>query len=294
MTVKKKYESTDETIEVNGVTLHRIRALRNFGDVEKGDLGGYMEHEGNLSHEGNCWVYHNAKIYDNARVYGNASVYDGAEIYDNALVGNNVKVKDKAAINGNAKIEDNAKVYGNARIFDNAEVSGNVHVFGDARVYGNSAVYENAEVYGDAKIFGDARAFGEARVSKGITSGTDWIYGGGIKYELTDETINVNGFTLYRIRALKNFGDVKKGDLGGWVESEENLSHEDDCWISGKGAVCGGLRIRGDEQVIDFQYVDNATYNKLSLLSPRQHRNSLPWYRRTWEKLLYFIGFGGK
>jgi hypothetical protein len=28
---------------------------------------------------------------------------------------------------------------------------------------------------------------------------------------------------LYRIEALKDFGDVKKGDLGGYVQSEDNL-----------------------------------------------------------------------
>ncbi|GAA5111987.1 hypothetical protein [Bartonella jaculi] len=64
--IKKKYELTDETIEIRGKTLHRIRALRDFSDVEKGDLGGYIEREGNLSHEDSCWVYYNAKVYGNA------------------------------------------------------------------------------------------------------------------------------------------------------------------------------------------------------------------------------------
>ena len=31
------------------------------------------------------------------------------------------------------------------------------------------------------------------------------------KYKLTEETINVDGRTLYRIKALKDFNDVKKG-----------------------------------------------------------------------------------
>ena len=41
------------------------------------------------------------------------------------------------------------------------------------------------------------------------------------KYKLTEETINVNGRTLYRIEALRDFNDVKKGDKGGFVEDEE-------------------------------------------------------------------------
>ncbi|WP_406604286.1 hypothetical protein [Bartonella gliris] len=128
--MEKKYELTDETIEVDGKTLHRIRALRDFSDVEKGDLGGYIEREGNLSHEDSCWVYHNAKVYGNARVYGHASIYDGAEIYDNALVGGYVLVHDNARIYGDAGIYDNAEVYGDAKVYGDAVVHLGVHVGG--------------------------------------------------------------------------------------------------------------------------------------------------------------------
>ena len=51
------------------------------------------------------------------------------------------------------------------------------------------------------------------------------------KYKLTDETIQVSGHTLHRIEALKNFGRVMKGDKGGFVQSERNLSHLGNCWI---------------------------------------------------------------
>ena len=43
------------------------------------------------------------------------------------------------------------------------------------------------------------------------------------KYELTANTKNVYGKTLFQIRALKDFGDVQAGDLGGYIEKEENL-----------------------------------------------------------------------
>ena len=51
------------------------------------------------------------------------------------------------------------------------------------------------------------------------------------KYKLTEETINVNGITLYRIEALKDFANVKKGDKGGFVEKESNLFQSGDCWV---------------------------------------------------------------
>lgn len=49
------------------------------------------------------------------------------------------------------------------------------------------------------------------------------------KYKLTDETTIALGVTLYRIVALIDFADVKKGDKGGFVKSEENLSQNGDC-----------------------------------------------------------------
>lgn len=51
------------------------------------------------------------------------------------------------------------------------------------------------------------------------------------KYRLTGEKSEYDESVIFRIQALKDFGDVKAGDLGGWVESEDNLSHEGDCWI---------------------------------------------------------------
>ena len=76
----KKYELTDETIEHNGHTLHRIRALRNFGSVRSGELGGFVESEANLSHEGDCWVGGDAKVYECARVFGDAEIFGRVEV----------------------------------------------------------------------------------------------------------------------------------------------------------------------------------------------------------------------
>lgn len=110
------------------------------------------------------------------------------------------------------------------------------------------------------------------------------------KYELTNDVVAIGPCKVYRIRALRDFGDVKKDDLGGWIESEENLSHAGNCWISSLGVVFGGARIRDDEQIQNFQCISNKTY-KLSMLTPQQYMKSLPWHRRIWEKLLYYKEF---
>lgn len=72
--VKKYKLLTDDTITIDGRMLYRIEALKDFGNVKKGQKGGYVESEDNLSHEGNCWVYGGAKVYNNAKVYDNAKV----------------------------------------------------------------------------------------------------------------------------------------------------------------------------------------------------------------------------
>lgn len=45
------------------------------------------------------------------------------------------------------------------------------------------------------------------------------------KFELTNEFITFFGKKLFRIKALIEFGDVRIGDLGGYIEKEDNLSH---------------------------------------------------------------------
>ncbi len=94
----KKFELTDKTIVFRGRTLYRIKALKDFGDVKKGDLGGFVEKESNLSQEGNCWICDDAKVFDDATVYGNAEIYGNAKIYNNVIIHGNAKVDGNAVI----------------------------------------------------------------------------------------------------------------------------------------------------------------------------------------------------
>ena len=84
--VAKKYRLTEETIIVNGKTLYRIEALKDFGNVKKGDKGGFVEDEDNLSQYDDCWIYDNAKVFDNAKVCGDAKVYGNEKISGNTVV----------------------------------------------------------------------------------------------------------------------------------------------------------------------------------------------------------------
>ena len=104
----KKYELTDETMTVDGVTYHRIRACKDFDvqgyHVKAGDLGGYVESERNIDQDGNGWISGLARISGNARVCGNAHVRGNAWIYGNARVGGNAQICDDAWVGGNAEV----------------------------------------------------------------------------------------------------------------------------------------------------------------------------------------------
>ncbi len=78
-----------------------------------------------------------------------------------------------------------------------------------------------------------------------------------VKYKLTDETKELDGHILYRIEALVDFNDVKKGYKGGWIEKESNLSQEGNCWVydnawvSGNAVVRDNAVVSGNAKVLD-------------------------------------------
>lgn len=106
--MEKEFELTEEFIINNsGIKLYRIKALKNFSDVKKGDLGGYVQKERNLSQFGNAWVYGDAQVYGNARIYGNAKVYGDAQVYGNARICGNAQVYDDVIASGERVYDTN-------------------------------------------------------------------------------------------------------------------------------------------------------------------------------------------
>ena len=71
-------------------------------------------------------------------------------------------------------------------------------------------------------------------------------------WEFTGDTKICFGITLRRIRATVEFKlkcgiVVRKGELGGWIEKESNLSG--DAWVSGDAKVYGNAQVYGDAWV---------------------------------------------
>lgn len=196
---EKKYKVTDRFCLLdNGVRLYRIRAVKDFRDVHKGDLGGFIESEYNLSQKSDCWIYGGAKVYEGAKVCEHAIIKDSAVIRETALI------------------------KGNAQITGNSVISGDVVL------------------------------------EKGTVSNTN-IGDEDVKYELLkDDTVYFDGSTLYRIRSLMDFLDVKKGELGGYIHSEKNLPRHllkscswvyDNAKVYGSSVIDGYAKVKGNAVV---------------------------------------------
>ena len=171
----KKYEMLleEKVLKIDGRKLYRIRALKDFGNVKEGDLGGWIESEDNLSHEGSCWITDEARVFDDALICDDAIIRDHAKIYGSSKIHGKSEVSGRAVVYGMAKVCNSKTISGlttkrtvvyNSRIADRAAVYDLAQVYngcvdGHAKLYGSAKVlygqiHDFAEVYGEARITG--------------------------------------------------------------------------------------------------------------------------------------------
>lgn len=82
------------------------------------------------------------------------------------------------------------------------------------------------------------------------------------KYELTSTKIElVDGTVLYQIRACKTFFcqsmKIKKGELGGWIKSEKNLSQEGSCWVSENSQLRDNVVVKDNALITSTEPMEN-------------------------------------
>lgn len=171
----KKFELTTR-ISFNGRTLYRIRALKDFGVVKKGDLGGYVEKEENLSQKGNSWIFDDAKVMDNAIVKEDATLHHSAEVYDNAIISGSASINENATLRDKATVSDKAILYGNVILVDGAKIYGKARLYDYVLVSGNAQVFDNARCYGFAKIEDNTQVFNDAIIDNAVISGSACVF----------------------------------------------------------------------------------------------------------------------
>lgn len=72
------------------------------------------------------------------------------------------------------------------------------------------------------------------------------------KYKFVEDDFKVcpvDNKIVHRIIALRNFSNIKTGDLGGYVESEYNLSHDGKAWVYNDAIVSGNARVTDNATV---------------------------------------------
>ena len=148
----RKYELASETKVINGAELHRIKAIKSFGNIKKGELGGWIESEKNLSQYVDAWVFDNAIVCENARVDGHAMVYGNARVDGNATVGDYAMVCGHATVGENARVDGHAIVSGHATVDGHSTVGDYAMVCGHATIGGEATICWNATVCGNASI----------------------------------------------------------------------------------------------------------------------------------------------
>ena len=139
-----KYEITDIP-HPDYPFLHRIRALRDIGDVKAGDLGGFVENSGNLSYQKND----DAWIYDDAIAAGDSFVDQGARLRDHAILCGSAYASQEAEVSGYARAEDHAYLRGKGTVLSGRACASGNSVILTSRTTGESPVVDgSAFVYG--------------------------------------------------------------------------------------------------------------------------------------------------
>lgn len=127
--MERKYELTNESIEFEGHTLHRIKALGDSSGFTKGTLGGWIESEDNLSHAGKCWIHDESKVFGNARIRKSAQIVSNSVICGDAVISGVASVSENSRVSGDAYICGNAFIFGSSVIFGNPIIGNHSHIY---------------------------------------------------------------------------------------------------------------------------------------------------------------------
>ena len=147
--------------------LHRIRALRDIGsEIKAGDLGGFVESEGNLSFE----AEDDAWIFNDAIAAGEGHVDKGSVLRERAIVCGCAYASHGTEMSGDSRAEDDAYIRG-ARLSRCARVSGSGMVLQSPTTKAAPILTGSCSVYG--KVMGDVMLAGSVVVISDETISND-------------------------------------------------------------------------------------------------------------------------
>lgn len=278
----KKYMLTNYTKEYDGQTLYRIRALKDFGGVKAGEIGGYVAGEHNLSQYKNSWikpdsmVFNLAYVGDNALIshsimYGNAKAIENSRVIQTTMHGDS-QIKG-CAIANNAYIYDHSNICGESRVSGHLAFEGIIRdkVFikdPGVRITGKGIelsdevqISDHVQVDGHVKIRGKSRIMGYSEITdyaeisgEGIIIKDNVCVGG--KSRIWDNVIlagdvKINGRALIRDKASL-YDNALICDA---VEIYGEAKIKDKAIISGCSVVGGCAKVSGDAIITDYAQI---------------------------------------
>ena len=166
--MNKKFELSNITMEYKGRTLYRIKATKDFSDVNKGDLGGWVQYEENLSQQGNCWLYDDSKCMDESRVTDNSIMRDFTEMYNCSKMHDYSKMYDYSKmcgcsemynfteIHGYSKMCDSSKIHDYSKMYAYTEMHDSSEMYDYSEMHGSSEMYDYSEMHNYSKMYSDS------------------------------------------------------------------------------------------------------------------------------------------
>lgn len=245
---KYELDITGTTLAVEGRTQYRIVALRNFGNVKAGDVGGFIESESNLSHEGLCWVYDDAHVYEQAKLYGDARMTGRACLFGVAEAYDNARIQDNARVGGAAEIREDARVKSNVYVAGSAVLGGTVRAAGSCRITGDAALNGNVAVQGHAEISGNVRLGGNVQIrGRSFIGGDVRLFG--------SEVIRVDGFIMNR-NSCMTFSNVgsEHGTLTVYKNTDGGLTVTRGCYDGTADDFINTVKRQHKESPITHEY----------------------------------------
>lgn len=196
--VEPKFKLTDATKDFGGTKVHRIVAVKDFGNIRAGHLGGWIEKEENLTHAGDCWIYDEGIVLNDACIRDNAQVRDEAVVSGYADVGRDAKVLDQAFVTDEVLVTDKAMVRDNAVICDESCIMGNALILNNSFVR-NAVVNDHVCIQDNAVII-DATLNGHAYVCDDAVVDSDVMIGGYSRLDRKSKLIQSEDYSAAFIR----------------------------------------------------------------------------------------------
>ena len=126
----KLFDYSDKLLlDSEAVLLHRVQATTDFGDVKKGDFGGFVQGEHNLqrtnSTEEAAWIYDEAVVYGNAFVGFNGKVRGTSVVHSDAspLKGNGAMIINGSELIGNSHVEGRVVLTQGTKLVDSSIIN---------------------------------------------------------------------------------------------------------------------------------------------------------------------------